>query len=34
VKNGLVEPEEAYIKSNDKQVMKDALEKLGHKLNL
>jgi twitching motility protein PilT len=34
VANGLVEPMEAYMKSNDKVVMKEALAREGHKLDL
>jgi twitching motility protein PilT len=34
VKNGLVEPQEAYMKSNDKALMKDALARLGHSIDL
>ena len=32
VKKGLVEPQEAYMKSNDKILMKEALAREGHKL--
>ena len=32
VKNGLITPEEAYMKSNDKQTMKTALAQAGHQL--
>ncbi|MFO0693030.1 MAG: type IV pilus twitching motility protein PilT [Polyangiales bacterium] len=34
VKKGLVEPQEAYIKSNDKILMKEALAREGHKIEL
>ncbi len=34
VKKGLVEPQEAYMKSNDKVVMREALAREGHKLEL
>ena len=34
VKNGLVEPQEAYMKSNDKATMKSAFEKMNIKLDL
>ncbi|MCX7808762.1 MAG: type IV pilus twitching motility protein PilT, partial [Deltaproteobacteria bacterium] len=34
VQKGIVEPEEAYIKSNDKIQLKEAFEKAGIKLNL
>ncbi len=34
VKKGLVEPQEAYIKSNDKILMKEALAREGHKFEL
>ena len=32
--NGLVEPQEAYMKSNDKATMKGAFEKMNIKLDL
>jgi twitching motility protein PilT len=34
VKKGLVEPQEAYMKSNDKILMKEALAREGHKLEI
>jgi twitching motility protein PilT len=34
VKNGLVEPEEAFMKSNDKKQMREALQREGHTLRL
>jgi len=34
VKAGIVEPQEAYMKSNDKVIMKEALGRLGHKLQI
>ncbi len=34
VRTGLVEPEEAYVKSNDKATMKAALAQLGHTIKL
>jgi len=34
VQNGLISPKEAYVKSNDKSVMKTSLAQAGHKLNL
>lgn len=34
VVNGLVEPEEAYMKSNDKTTFKEALRRAGHTLKL
>ncbi len=34
VKAGLVDPEEAYIKSNDKISMKDSLKRAGHNIDL
>ncbi len=33
VKNGLVEPKEAYMKSNDKQSFEELLAKAGAKLD-